>query len=126
MILDHALWPALRPCVVVDEPLELGHHPSARLEVDARGVPGYLIRQFLAMEVPCANHARCGRLVHPVRQRSGPYVSLYLSVTCSKDDNPNAYVCRNGAAAREVVEAICADLRGFTDPRQPRLFEETE
>lgn len=116
-LLDHEAWPDLVPYVRIQTyDRDGGHdHPRHRIEVD-RPSSGILVRRFLAMEMPCV---ACGRSIHPIRQRKGPDVSLFIAVTCGLDVN---YGCARGNAARDEYERIVAAVQGWVDPRQPVLW----
>ncbi len=117
-LIEHALWPSLAPYIrVEDYDRDGGHaHPRHRLEVVAPA-NGILLRQLLAMEVPCA---ACGSAVHPVRQRQSTSVHLYLAVACPLDKR---YACARSSAAAKAYDEIVAARRGWLDPSQPSLFQ---
>jgi hypothetical protein len=99
-LLEHPLWPAIRPYVRVETyDRDGGHaHPRHRIELDD---VGRLRPVLLAIEVECA--AQCGRLIHPIRARWGGRGGLFVSVSCTLDVNVG---CARGPRAHAEYERI--------------------
>ena len=102
-ILQHPLWPAIRPFVEIETYARDGGHrdPRHRLEVHP---PPELRALFLAVSVPCV---RCGRIIHPMRARQGATRGgLYLAVAC---ELAAGYGCARGREASAEYRRIIAD-----------------
>ncbi len=94
-IRDHTIWPRLLP-YLVSEPC-----PSQfRWRIEIRTPPERLV--VLALRARCGC-ARCGKPIHPIRERHG-WRTLYMRLTCS-------IACRNSKAAREEAAAIHAAIQ---------------
>ena len=105
-ILTHPLWPVLRPFVTIQRYGRDTGPRGARWRIEiGKPADGILLRQLLAIVMPCVH---CGRPIHPVRLRGGR-PGLYFAGTCGLDVT---FKCSRSAAARQeylVVKRAMAE-----------------
>lgn len=108
---QHPVWGShILPLLYVN-----GRRPRRRIE--GRDPDDDRLRHLLLdLTIPCAN---CGRWMHPIRERNSKEWSrgFYLVVSCEEAR------CSRGSKAKEEVERLQSLIKGWTDPRQPELFE---
>ena len=115
----HPIWPELSEWIrleVYDR--DGGHeHPRHRIELDAPRDDVAKLGRFVSMEMACVH---CGRTIHPVRQRKGGGLNLFIAVTC---DLETTTACARSGDARDEYERIIEAVKGLP-PRedQPSLF----
>jgi hypothetical protein len=87
-ILKHAIWPQLRPWIVIGTYGRDGGSETPRHRIELRTPPKALLETFLAVEAPCVS---CGTPSHPIRRRGssgGVYYAaacpLSVSIKCSR------------------------------------------
>ena len=114
-LLDHDLWPKIREFLSIEEYSRDGGHENPRIRIEFKGMPEYLSRECLALQLPCVS---CKRLVHPLRQRMHSQASsLYYACACPL--STSVACSRTKAAAKEYRRFRSIDK---PDPRQGSLF----
>jgi len=104
-ILQHEIWPVLRPFVHIEIYGRDGgpQKPRWRIEVK-RPQSGIVLRQLLGARMPCV---ACGVSISPVRERAGDWGALYFAPTCPLEVR---FGCARGKAAREEYRAVKAEM----------------
>src|SRR5580765_7165526 len=105
-VLDHPMWPLIRPWIHVETyDRDGGHtHPRHRFEIV---LPRNVAFRSALLDVECPCCA-CGAVVHPFRAREGDAADstrLYVAVAC---ELAKGYGCARGRAARLAYDALLA------------------
>lgn len=114
-ILNHPSWREIRPYVLVEEYSRDSGPNGARGRIEIH-VPSdvRLARMFLALTMACV---RCGRLMHPIRQRDGGG-RYYYAASCQSPNN----ACSKGRAASSEYLAVRRHMETWQREQQPELF----
>lgn len=114
-LLQHPLWPRIRPFVRLQARKQDGGH---RLEVATPSEAEAVM--WIALTVPCPH---CRQMMHPIRDRTPAHRTteprhLYLAASCPAEQKPQC--CRSGEAHREI-DRLRADVAGWSAQQQPAL-----
>lgn len=105
-IVDHPVWPAIRPYVVIQHyGRDVGPRGTRwRIEVCPPSWP--TADAWLTLETPCC--AECGRSMHPFRQRQdGSWRQIYFAAACPASVSLS---CSRGKLAADEYLRVRADV----------------
>ena len=121
-IVEHPLWPEIRPYVRIERyDRDGGHgHPRYRIEVDPPNAD-----RSAAWQVVMMRCVACGAPMHPIRERApannkrGNPRHLFYAATCPLRIRMG---CARSAAARDEYLRVRADVEQQTRVRAQTLF----